>query len=333
MALGTKDKRVGRELPVGQGSSWTNGRQLGARAVTALLAAAILCGPLALVVATGNANRPLTAAASTGSVALTTDQQAAGAFAVGYVSSWLRATRDEPGDLPAYIDVTAVRGLTDTPWEFRDETLVSVAPVAGSQDMVSVVVAANVKQLAVTAEGDSTAEAWPRRYFQVAVMETAGSLRTIGLPAPIAGPAEAPTAQLVYSVDVNGSDPAFDAVFAFLGAYLAESGDVSRYTTPGSAIVAIAPAPYVQVELTDVIGDSAPASAPADGDTLRVLATATLTNALGQQVTATYALTLTARADRWEVTSIDPAPQEAISTETVNTSTAQPNGNATTKGK
>ncbi|MGL1204114.1 hypothetical protein ACSTK0_24585, partial [Vibrio parahaemolyticus] len=83
-----------------------------------------------------------------------TQQQAAGGYAEGFVSSWLSATKDAPGDLATYVDLAALRQLSVTAWEYRDLSVVSVTPVDGS-DFVNVVVAANIKELSVTDSDDT----------------------------------------------------------------------------------------------------------------------------------------------------------------------------------
>jgi len=309
----------------GRGSSWTGGRQLSARATTVILIGALLCGPLALGLAirqgTAVAKPAPQAAAASG---LTNEQQAAGDYALAYVLAWLDATRDEPGQLPVFVDVASTGGLSDMAWEHRDAAVASIAPVDGSAGMLSVVIAANVKQLAPTTAGDTVAATWPRRYFQVAVLSIAGTTRVVGLPAPIAGPAQGPAAQLVYKSDVSATDPAAEAVAAFLGAYLAGSGDISRYTAPGEAIAAITPAPYALVDVQAGKADKAPEAEPVDAAQLKVIVTVALANEIDQKATATYSLTLTARAGRWEVNAIDLAPQEAAPTGPASSSTPKP---------
>lgn len=58
--------------------------------------------------------------------------------------------------------------------------------------------------------------------------------------------------------------------------------------------MAVAPAPYVNVDIEELRSDLTPAASPSDGDTLKVLATVSLLSPLDQQVASTYTLTLTA---------------------------------------
>lgn len=300
---------------VGQGSSWTGGRALSAKVVGVLLIGGIVCGPAALVY--GFTRGPDVAAAddSGKTAGLSAVEQSTGSYALAYVGAWLSASKTNSAELQKYLDASTIQNLTDQAWSYRDAAVVSITPATQS-NITTVIVAANVKEFAASTTDDGTTETWPRRYFQVAVTvdKSAGDLGVAGLPAPVAAPDKNATApELVYITQLPPTSAAASAVTAFLGAYLAGSGDITRYISPSTQISAITPAPYAAVEADELRVDKVPSEQPADGDRTRVLATVTLTNALEQRLTSTYALTLTARADRWEVTSIDPAPQEKTS--------------------
>lgn len=290
----------------GRGSDWTRGRELSGKVLSGVLFGAIAVGVAGFGLHFVKPEQVMAAPTEQGPGGLTVAQQSAGAYAVGFVGSWLSATKDKPGDLGTYIDIGSLRKMTQTPFEYRDVSLVSVTPVAGGP-FVSAVVAANVKEIAQDQQGN--VDAWPRRYFQVAVAVDGVALRVVGLPAPIAPPVEGRTTALVYGTLVASGKPLAQTVSAFLSAYLAGSGELDRFTTPGSAIAPITPAPYAQLAVVDLRTPEDPADAPADGATVRALATVTLTTPLEQITTATYALTLTGRGQRWEVTDIDLAPQ------------------------
>src|SRR3546814_12373178 len=81
-----------------QGSSWTHGRQMGGKVLSAVLFAAIACGPIALFAATARPAPVVAAAPETRDAGLSTQQQTAGGYAAGVVASGLRAPKDEPGD-------------------------------------------------------------------------------------------------------------------------------------------------------------------------------------------------------------------------------------------
>lgn len=316
-----KQKRV----PEAKGSSWTHGRQLGGRVLTAALFVAIACGPVALFAAATRPPAVVAASTQTQVAGLDAQQQAAGDYALGFVGSWLGATKSEPGDLGTYVDLGSLRQMSDQPWEYRDLAIASITPVEGTS-FVNVVVAANVKELAVSDSSDGSTTAWPRRYYQVAIAVGSDALRAVGLPAQVAAPLQGSTTALVYNQSISSSDPAAETVSAFLGAYLAGSGDLSRYSAPGTDFTAVTPAPYVNVSVEELRSDVMPEDVPSDGSTVKVLATTTLMSPLEQQLTSTYSLTLTARASRWEVSAIDLAPQAASERSATPTPTPTPTG-------
>ena len=294
-----------------QGSEWTAGRAFGQKAITAGLLVAVACGPLALVTAGINGQARPAVAHVTGEQPLTAQQQSAGEHGAAFVAAWLSATRDDQGTLATYINPSAIGQLSATPWKYRDLAVVSVEKTDES-DLMSVVVAANVEEFDMESESGLTV--WPRRYFAVTVRVTDAGLSVVGLPAPIAAPAKEESAvRLAYGQTVLQTSSARQTVEAFLSAYLAGSGDVSRYVSPGSEISPITPAPYMTLTVSDVKSDVEPSDTPRTGS-VRVLATAEVTSASDQRLTTTYALTLTARDGRWETTSVDLAPLESVTT-------------------
>lgn len=292
------------------GSTWTQGRQTGAHLISVLMIAALICAPFSLFMAWQAVSRPVAAAPVISSEGLAVEQQQAGAYAAGFVAEWLGAWKDHPGQLGDYVDVNTLRTLSEVPAEYRDLTVAQITPNEGS-DIVTVVVSTSVKELAPDPQKEGSAiETWPRRYFQVPVVVTDAGMRPVGLPVPVAAPSSTGNVQLAYAKPLPSGEPAAQTVMAFLKAYAAGDGDLSVYVSPGSEISPITPAPYLAVESVDLRVDTDAPKTPRDGAQLRVLATVTLTSQLDQTVTSTYALTLTARATRWEISSIDPAPAE-----------------------
>lgn len=301
-------KTIEKSAPPAQGSQWTTGRALGQKAVTGALLIAVACGPLALVSATiAGQSKPAIAQAVV-DAPLTAQQQAAGEYGAAFVAAWLSATNDDTGNLGTYVSTSAIAQLSKTAWTYRDLSVVSISKAEGS-DLLSVVVGANVEELDVESEDGKSI--WPRRYFSVAVHVTETTTNIVGLPAPVAAPVKGEEAvPLAYNQPVGKTSAAQETVEAFLGAYLAGSGDISRYITPGSAISAITPAPYMTLAVTDIKADVEPVDSPSTGSVTHVLATVEVASAREQMLTATYALTLTARDGRWETTSVDLTPLE-----------------------
>lgn len=309
---------------VPQGSTWTQGRQTGAHVISVLMLVAIVCAPFSLFMSWQAVSRPVAAAPVVSSGGLTVSQQEAGAYAAGFVSEWLGAWKDHPGQLGDYVDVNTLRTLSEVPAAYRDLTVATITPNKGS-DIVTVVVAASVKELGPDPKKEGAAiEIWPRRYFQVPIVVTGAGMRPVGLPVPVSAPTSTGSVQLAYAKPLPSADPAAQTVMAFLGAYTTGKGDLSVYVSPGSEISPITPAPYIAVSAVDLRVDTDAPQTPKDGTQLQVLATVTLTSQTDQIVTSTYALTLTARATRWEVSALDPAPAEIPSSSSAAAPTPTP---------
>lgn len=172
------------------------------------------------------------------------------------------------------------------------------------------------------------------RYFQVPVATgpAAGSATgyvALALPAEVGAPPRIETPQLAYGPmqPAAPSDPRTQAVTDFLAAYLTGAGDLSRYLSPGTHLSPIVPAPYtgLAVDSLAIAGEqsSQPATTvPEDGTRVRLLATVRATDHAGVRRPLTYALTLSARAGRWEIASIDGAPSPAPSSAAPTASTS-----------
>lgn len=295
-----------------ESAKWTNGNAFSSKVVTAVVIAAVACGPIALLTSRSNQGAPVAAAPVTAKPALTVLQQSAGAYAIGYVGAWLRATQTDSTALNSYIDSNSVR-LSQTPFDYQNIAVASVDAAPGH--MVSVIVAADVKDASIT---DKSVQTWPRRYFHVTVSATGNTLSAVTLPAPVAGPkASTESPDVGYPATLSADSKAAQPVMLFLAAYLSGQGETEPYTSPSTSIPAIKPAPYSSVSPLTVSADHAPSASPADGDKLAVLATVTVQNAVGQKLTATYALDLRARAGRWEVASLNSSPVVAQAADSI----------------
>lgn len=302
-----------------QGSSWTNGRAKSTAAVTFLMVGAILCGPAALVVAM-NATPPARAVVADAPDELSVDEQAAGSYALSFVGAWLRATRDDPGVLGEYTSVSALR-LAAVPWEYRDAAVASIE--RAQEGVVTVTISAAVQQVAYDSDGSEVAS-WPLRFFRVGIATTGETFSPLTLPAPVNGATRATDLLLAYPVNGSTTDSLAGTVGDFLNAYLAGIGELDRFVSPGADIAPVEPALFAQTTLTSLSLDTQPSDAPDEGDTVRALATAELIGTDGRALTGTYSFTLTARAGRWEIESIDQSP--AIDTSNTATPTPTPAG-------
>lgn len=294
-------------------AGWTHGTGLLTRVVSWVMVLALLAGPVALVMMLrgGQGSGPVVPAAMPAED-LQARRVAASEVATQWVMAWLAAEKETGEELVgAY-------------W---------AAPVELPEDGTDVLSASPVSEVAtgpgvwtVTVGADVLLEAGVvRRYYDVPVSVEGGAVdaaaAVLSLPVPVAGPGRAaPGGGAGYGTRVSTGEPGFEAVEAFVQAWLTGQGDLDRWTTPGSVWEPVG-APYAAVELEELSAQGAvPGAGPTDGDQVQVLADLVLTDVTPESaeaesatfsragVRAQMALTLTARAGRWEVSGIDPAP-------------------------
>jgi hypothetical protein len=250
---------------------------------------------------------------------LSDERAVAGEYAQRVVTAWLTATQDDVGELPALVPGVSTGPLAREAFGVSD---LAVAGIEKADGAWAVTVAATVAD---------AREATARRYFRVPVRVTGDVVTALMSPTPVSGPVASADASNGYRARVDVSSPVGQAVTGFLGAYLAGASDVSRWTTPGAVLAALEPAPYTALSLDglrSVQGLDADAT-PADGQTIRLLAEATATVTDDQTVPVAMAMTMTARAGRWETTAIDLAPAQGA-TPDATPSSAAPTGTAVT---
>jgi hypothetical protein len=281
-------------------SQWTGGPALATKAATVGLWAMLLAGPAGLLVggvALVSAAQPASRDAVT-SVDQSRDRAAAGEFAQRLVVTWLTSSRGQENNLVSLGQSSNVT-LPEVPFTAMDPTVSSIQQVSGVWSVT----------VAVTVADQSKTQA--RRFYQVPILVSGGGTVTaLSLPAPVAAPPVGSSVQLGYQFQVDATGPVAQTVAQFLGAYVAGQGDVTRYVSPSTQISSVLPAPYTAVTVTDLLGDTDldTSGTPKDRTRLRVLVSADVTADDKQQLSVAYALTLVARAGRWEVAAIDPVP-------------------------
>jgi hypothetical protein len=309
----TDEVPASSEAPVAETARWTGGSVWASRGATLGLWGLLFVWPVAVALIVPGPGSSSTAAPTEVNAVRDVSEQSAGAVASGFVAAWLSATKDNSIELQRYVSTSGMT-FPDQGWAFRNLTIASVGEATAS-GFVPVQIAADVEETSI--QEDAPVTAWQQRYFAVTVQVADGAIGVVGMPAPISGPA-APTKEpeLDYSAKISSSSPVSDTASSFLAAYLTGNGEVSRYVTPEVEISAITPAPYAAVKVKNVSANEAPAEKPADGDVLNVLVESELVSGTGQTISADYVLTMTARADRWEVTSIDLTPKPTAKTTT-----------------
>lgn len=285
----------------------TRVHSLGARALVAgfyvVLALTLVVSFAALAVAVMK-EVPSEAATTSGSEGRV--DNGAGAYAEGFVASWLSASSNDHAALDAYLDSSGTGALPKTGWLYRDMA-VSGTEITEGSTLAAVTVAANIKETKTV--GGKAVEAWPRRYFRV-VINTRGGLSPVGLPAPVSAPAPADSnVVLRYPESVSTSSDVATTVTSFLSAYATGAEGLDRYTTPGSSITPITPAPFTIATIRSLNADKTPSAAPKDGETVSILTAVGFKTDQDQGSSSTYAMTLKARAGRWEISSLNPVPE------------------------
>ncbi|WP_331757091.1 conjugal transfer protein (plasmid) [Streptomyces sp. NBC_01544] len=259
-----------------------------------------------------------------------TGAQGAAGFAQLFVAAFISAGEGDQDKLAAYYpDATSLRleGASD---RRHGEQLTVVRLRQTDSGIWSVTVAARItdtKPAAKPADGQpddkdeaKATAAQAVRYFQVPVAtattaDRASGYTALAMPAEVAAPERIEAPGLVYGPmrPALPADPRTQAVTEFLTAYLTGAGELDRYLAPGTHLAPVTPAPYtgIAVDTLAIEGEKGtePVTAvPDDGTTLRLLVALRATGHDKVRVPLTYALTLKARAGRWEIASLDGAP-------------------------
>lgn len=286
---------------------WTGSAARTTKLIAVGFFGAALCGVVALgLVLLGVGSQPVPVVQKSAAVSI--DDQQAGALAQSYVGAWLQATRSDHASLAQYVSSTS--GVSrERAVEYRDLAIASVQPDEKT-GLVSVVVSATVQSASSGTDGQQSATVWAPRWWQVTVdAHEASSLSVIGWPTPVAGPEKTQQpVQTSYPSTVSTSSDLGQSVTAFLNAYVAGSGEVGRYTSPGSSISAVSPTPYSTIKVGQVQADQQ-VEAASEGKRVHVQVNASVGDGESQTVPAQWFLTMTARANRWEVTTVDSLPQ------------------------
>jgi hypothetical protein len=268
------------------------------RCASVLVTAALVAGPVALAVtALRDGGSTAVAAPPAPVVVDTSSKDRVGEFAVSVVTVTVTASINRktqswvPGDT----------GTTAQGMRITDAAVV---------DAVVVESTSSGQEWSVTVAGTITGDRGPsaRRFFHVPVLlDKAGLMRALGGVGVVAGPVYGDPGRLAYGEPVTAR-PVRDAVTGFLAAMLTGAGDVARYVSPGAEIAAVTPAPFAKVNLVTLTAGTDVEQLAAEGTQVRVLAIATGVVSASEELPLAYALTLTMRAGRWEVSLLDPAP-------------------------
>lgn len=219
-------------------------------------------------------------------------------FASLFVATWLRSSPDQSVDnLAAFFP-----GELDSKTPFIDP---NSPPPAVDVHQVSAVGVDEVfvGYWTVTVGADvSDGAVRSTRYFAVPVARVTGRYVAVSLPAPTAPPLGdvlIPAVALGPFEPPNPTNSIAAAVTRFLGAKLTGQGDITTFSSPGSNLRPIKPAPYVSIELLTL------GSATVDraNKVVEVSGSVSATDNLQHNWTIAYSLELTQRDERWEVST------------------------------
>lgn len=281
---------------------------LAIRAVQIVLWLLVMTGPVAAFLVASQmssiGNR-LDALATAADVVGPPDTSGAEGFAELFIATYLGVGEDTTDALAPFMDGVALDGVETGTWSAVRTTSLGTHVV--SPGYYSVLVAAEVVGV-----GLDDHIAWApvgTRYYSVGVIETTAGWSVTGLPTMIPPPAKAAASELLIEhFDGLAAMPGVDQLlYDFLGALLTGDGDLTRYTSPSSSIVAVQPPPFASVEVLRA------GSAETSDGLIEVGAVVRATDGDGRVQILEYALVVEQRDGRWEVSNLLPAPTLALS--------------------
>ncbi|MFF0751976.1 conjugal transfer protein [Streptomyces sp. NPDC004267] len=229
-----------------------------------------------------------------------------------FLGLWLRSGFSEQG-LAARALKAMAPSVRVPVWGKRPptvEALAAVRTVRVGDGVWSVTVAAAMSDNTVGEEYGETGAGV--RYFAVPVtltdhpQDSGAWTFTAGAPSEVTGPTAGQLPDPSYGARVEAG-PLADSVTGFLAAYLGTSGGAERYLAPGVVLSVVSAAGYRAVEVEQVFADR-PESGQvpgADGVAVHVRVEVVARDAAGRRWPLSYALALTARAGRWEITAVE----------------------------
>ncbi|WP_405812853.1 MULTISPECIES: conjugal transfer protein [unclassified Streptomyces] len=151
-----------------------------------------------------------------------------------------------------------------------------------------------------------------------------------GVPAEVAAPDAPPVSAAQFTHRVAAGAALETSLGEFVRAYLSggPGGGLERYLSPGLRVSAPKTAPYVRIDVSEVVADTEAATAatvPADGVKAQVQIRVTGEDRNGVRWPLSYRAEVTARTGRWEVSGLE-AGMTSPPTSTVSSPAAVPGG-------
>lgn len=242
-----------------------------------------------------------------GAVEIPRDTSGAEGFAELFIAAYLTAGEPSTTDLSPFLDRTSPVRVETGSWSATRTMSLGAEQVAPGY--YAVTVAAEVVASDADGEGQPMWVSVGTRFYSVGVAETESGWAIVGLPSLIPAPVRVTAPELL--IDRRGgldTSPGLEQTLArFLAAYLAGYGELTRYTSPSSAIVPIQPPPFVAAEILE-----AGKVDTSDGVT-QVAVVVRATDSAARAQNLEYALVVELRDGRWEVSRLLPAPPLASS--------------------
>ncbi|MDF1595144.1 MAG: conjugal transfer protein [Acidimicrobiia bacterium] len=228
-------------------------------------------------------------------------------FAELFIAAYLAAGEDSAEDPNSFLDGDSPKRVETGSWSVTRTTSLGAVEVAPGY--FAVTVAAEVVAADADSEGQPVWVPVGTRFYSVGVAETDSGWAIVGLPSLIPAPAGAPVPELL--IDRRGgldANPGLEEMLVrFLAAYVAGDGELARYTSPSSPIVAVRPPPFIGVEILE-----AGLVETSDGVT-EVAVLVRATDGAGRAQVLEYTLVVEQRDGRWEVSHLLAVPPLASS--------------------
>ncbi len=242
-----------------------------------------------------------------GAVEIPPDTSGAEGVAELFIAAYLTAGEDSTTDLNPLLDRASPDRVETGSLSVTRTMSLGAEQVAPGY--YAVTVAAEVVATDTDGEGRPVWVPVGTRFYSVGVAETESGWAITGLPSLLPAPVGATAPELL--IDRRGgldTAPGLeDMLSRFLAAFLAGDGELTRYTSPASPIVAIQPPLSVAAEIVE-----AGKVETSDGVT-QVAVVVLATDNAGRTQILEYALVVELRDGRWEVSRLLPAPPLASS--------------------
>jgi hypothetical protein len=302
---------------------------------------AVATGPLALI--SSCARHDPAVPAQSAPQAQAVDQTKAAPDPAGYaelvLGLWLRSGSGEQSAAAKELH-TMAPSLQPPSWSEHVpdvERLAAVRSVRQADGAWTVTVAVQFKESTSNTAGKSDAAkaGGTLRYFALPLVvkdpgTAPGAAQAVVVPtAPmeVAAPAALDEPASPYGTQVPDGSALASTVGEFLSAYLGAEEGAERYLAPGIKLPALAAASYTAVQVDEVRAEGrTDGTVGADGTTVRALVQITASDAGGGQWPLSYALTLKARAGRWEVTALQSGLEDSTGKKTSGTTSASQTG-------